>query len=458
MAGIQLGGLASGMDTQAIISSLMAIERQPRVRLELRQATVQARQDALRDIATRLKALRTAAADLRSAGTWADTQKVESSDPTKVGVTRTSGAAPGTLTVDVTQLATSTQRTYDYTVPNASRNVTFSWTDGGVAKSQTVTLAAGASLDDAVGAINAGDGPAYAVNVGGKLVLTSKATGDAGAFTVSSQANLLTNGTVRDGLQAQYKIDGTQYASDTNVVADNPPGLQLTLKAIGSSSVTVGMPGADTEALVGKVKAFVDAYNAVNDAIRSRTTEKRVANPMTSTDARKGALFGDSGLVSAMASLRQAIADPVAGNPAALDQLAELGISTGATTGAASPNQDSLAGKLVFDEAKLREALAGDQIGVRRLLGGVQGVDGFAQRIDGIIDPLARGGGLFESRITAAEGDMTRLKDSITRLDSRLEQREARLRAMFTAMEQALAQQMARGAELTARLGLDRDR
>ena len=38
MAGIQLSGLASGLDTASIIDSLMAVERQPRTRIEMRQA------------------------------------------------------------------------------------------------------------------------------------------------------------------------------------------------------------------------------------------------------------------------------------------------------------------------------------------------------------------------------------------------------------------------------------
>ena len=46
MAGLQLSGLASGLDTQAIIDQLMAVERQPRTRIEMRQATEQARRSA----------------------------------------------------------------------------------------------------------------------------------------------------------------------------------------------------------------------------------------------------------------------------------------------------------------------------------------------------------------------------------------------------------------------------
>ena len=42
MTGIQLSGLASGMDTDAIISQLMSIESQPRTRVARQQVAIQA--------------------------------------------------------------------------------------------------------------------------------------------------------------------------------------------------------------------------------------------------------------------------------------------------------------------------------------------------------------------------------------------------------------------------------
>ena len=67
MAGIQIGGIASGMDTESIITQLMSIESAPRTRTARQQVTVQARQDALRQIDTKLTNLKLAAGDLRSA-------------------------------------------------------------------------------------------------------------------------------------------------------------------------------------------------------------------------------------------------------------------------------------------------------------------------------------------------------------------------------------------------------
>src|SRR3712207_3760591 len=109
-SGIRLGGLSSGLDTESIVSQLMAIERQPRSRLERRQAAVQARQDALRDISTKLKTLKSAAQALASAGSWAPTQSVTSSDAARVGARATGSITPGTYNVEVTQLATKDRK------------------------------------------------------------------------------------------------------------------------------------------------------------------------------------------------------------------------------------------------------------------------------------------------------------------------------------------------------------
>ena len=54
MAGIQLSGLSSGLDTEGIISGLMAAESVPRNKLANQQIVIQARKDILADIETKL--------------------------------------------------------------------------------------------------------------------------------------------------------------------------------------------------------------------------------------------------------------------------------------------------------------------------------------------------------------------------------------------------------------------
>jgi flagellar capping protein FliD len=107
-------------------------------------------------------------------------------------------------------------------------------------------------------------------------------------------------------------------------------GLGLTLKSVGTSTVTVSPPAADPEALTTQLKAFVSAYNDAVDLVRGKLTEKRVADPQSDADAG-------------------------------------LGVSVASSGAANSP--DTLAGKLTFDEDAFDEAWAADPLAVRAKLG-----------------------------------------------------------------------------------------
>jgi flagellar hook-associated protein 2 len=451
MAGIQLSGLASGLDTASIIDQLMAVERQPRTRIVMRQASEQARRDGLNQVATQLKTLKDAATALRSTGTWADTQTATSSDATKIAVTRTGGAGPGGYDIAVTRMASSTQRTYTYAPPAAGTDLTFTVKDAqGADVPTTITLAAGATLDDAVSTINTTAGsPVFAVNVSGKLVLASRTTGENARFTMADSAGgTLTQESERLGQKAQGTVDGVPFDSETNVVTGAIPGLSLTLKGTtASTQVDVGAPGPDASALTDKVKAFTDAYNAVVDSIRAKVSEKPIANASTASQAKTGALYGDAGLNSVLRQLRQAVSDPIAGNASALDQMGELGVSTG--TASSTINADSVAGKLTFDSTKLTAALATDPLAVRKLLGGITGTDGFAQRLEGIVDPVAGTNGTLSQRISSEDSTLSRIASDLLAFDARMTRKQDALNKQWSALETALQKAQSRASDIS---------
>jgi flagellar hook-associated protein 2 len=451
MAGIQLSGLASGLDTASIIDQLMAVERQPRTRIVMRQASEQARRDGLNQVATQLKTLKDAATALRSTATWADTQTATSSDATKIAVTRTGGAGPGGYDIAVTRMASSTQRTYTYAPPAAGTDLTFTVKDAqGADVPTTITLAAGATLDDAVSTINTTAGsPVFAVNVSGKLVLASRTTGENARFTMADGAGgTLTQESERLGQKAQGTVDGVPFDSETNVVTGAIPGLSLTLKGTtASTQVDVGAPGPDASALTDKVKAFTDAYNAVVDSIRAKVSEKPIANASTAAQAKTGALYGDAGLNSVLRQLRQAVSDPIAGNASALDQMGELGVSTG--TASSTINADSVAGKLTFDSTKLTAALATDPLAVRKLLGGITGTDGFAQRLEGIVDPVAGTNGTLSQRISSEDSTLSRIASDLLAFDARMTRKQDALNKQWSALETALQKAQSRASDIS---------
>lgn len=451
MAGLQMTGLASGMDTNAIIRQLMQMERLPRHRIERQQAAAQARQDALRDIVGKLKSLKLATADLKSVTTWAPQQTVTSSDPARVGAAVTGTAGAGTYDVEVSQLATRETQTWTTRTRPTAQDLSI--TQGGVTK--TVSIAANSTTDDVVAAINADATLGVtARNYNGELLIEAKQTGTGQSFTVSGQM-LDAQTSTKAGVNTLFTVNGSAYSTTGTTSADAIPGIELSLNGVTAAGtpvrVTVSAPEASHDEVVKKAKAFVEAYNAVVDATRSRLTEKRVPNAATVTDARKGVLFGDFGLSNALSSLRMATMTPLAvGNDATLDELAELGISTGAAS--ATIVNDSVNGKLTLDETKLRKALTDDAAGVERLLKGA------ADRLESVVTPMTETGGVFDGRITAAGSELSRLKDSLSRMDLRLERKEEYLRRQFTALEQALARSQMQQVDLASRLpGLKND-
>jgi len=446
-SGIQFTGLASGLDTESIITQLMAVERQPRPRLTLKQAAAQAQEDSLSAIRTKLTSLDLATSGLSSAALWEPTQSVDTTDSTKVTARRTGGAGPGGYQVAVTSLASSEQRTFALGDTSAQSMLTLkgAWQTAGV----DVTVNAGATVDDVVAAVNSkSDAPVYAVNVNGSLVLSSKKTGTSFGFTVTGDTQL-TGSTVKAGADAAYTVDGVAKTSATNVVSDGIPGVELTLRAPTSSSVTVnvGTPAPDKGQTIDAVKAFISAYNDVVTKVRAELTERRVANPQTTADAQKGDLFGDPMLTSMLDGMRQAISEANVGGLT----LADIGISTGKATGAAA-TADSIDGKLTLDEAALSKALDDDPAAAQKLLGGMTDTPGFAQSFANSLAPITHAGGLLEARASAADDNITYIKSQLDDMDRRLIMREDYLRKQFTTLETTLQRSQSQSSDLASRL------
>jgi flagellar hook-associated protein 2 len=445
MAGIQVGGLASGMDTESIITQLMSIEQVPRNRAARQQVAVQARQDALRAIDAKLTNLRLAAGDLRSAALWSPTQTIASGNEGVLTARQLAGAAPGGYTVSVTSLASADSRTYQWNAGGGNLTVDYNAGAGPLSKTFDLT---GKTLDDAVSTINGDDtSPVWAVNVGGKLSLSRRETGDHATwgFDVNAASSPAVGAITasRQGSDAAYTVagDATAYSSHTNIASDGLPGVELTFKSTGTSTVTVSAPSAKPADVAAKLKAFVTAYNDAVDLVRGGLTEKRVVNPQSDDDAKKGALFGDPALSGVLTSLRQSISD------AGLDG---LGVKLAATGSGNSP--DALAGKLSFDQTAFDAAWAAGPAAVQAKLGS-SAAAGFGQAFEALLDPITRSGdGLLDQRVGDADRELSYIKDNLATIDLRLQTKEARLRKQFTAMESALAASQSASSSLASQL------
>ncbi len=443
MAGVSFTGLASGLDTDSIIQSLLAVDGISRTRLVTNQQAATARQQGINDVESRMKTLRLAAQDLGSSLLWTESQDVTTTDDKSLSATLTGGAAPGGYSVTVTQLAAAAQSTFAYTSQTGASSIDIN----GV----TVNLPAGADIDTAVSTINGtADVGVYAVNLGnGKMVLSSRTTGSATTIAASGASVALDSS--KAGRDLQWSVNGdAQPDSQSNTVANAIPGVQLTFKApTAGTTVNVSEPHVSSDDIKAKLKAFVSAYNDVVSFTNGKLTEPKVikntssASPtanttLTTAEASKGVLFGDPGLRDMLDQMRNLVTQAVGGLSGPLNSFAALGISTGAATGGASTD-DSKTGLLTFDEKTFDAAYDANPDGIKQLLGGVTGTDGLSQSWEAMIKPLTEANGLLDQRSTMAGDELTRITDQISRLDTRLADKQEQYRKMFTNMELALS-------------------
>jgi len=451
---LNIGGLASGLDTNAIVDQLMAIERQPRTRLDQQASLVSARQAALADFQSRLRAVESAAKDLRSLALWSQRQTAATSDPTRLSaaIVAGSGAGVGGYQVEVSQLANAAQRTYAFSSPASAGTITIDGHD--------TAVAANASLADVVSAINSdASATVYAAATdSGTLVLSARRTGDTGSgfIAVADGTGALTEDTAKakQGRDALFTVDGVAGSASTNDVTNAIAGVRLTLRGVttvsGPITVTVGAPAADTQAIKDKLRAFVDVYNATVDTIRSKLDERSVPNARTDADRQKGLLNGDLTLTAILGQLRQAIYTPASGLPDGMSSLADLGVSTGSAS--ATISRDALAGKLQIDDDTLDAALANDASGVRDLLAGPANAGGWVRAFERVVHAADTTGGTIDVRIVGADAELKRLQRAMADMDDRLALKETSLRTQFTAMEAALAQSQTQSSWLSGQL------
>ena len=135
----------------------------------------------------------------------------------------------------------------------------------------------------------------------------------------------------------------------------------------------------------------------------------------------------------------------------AITSLADIGVSTGTASGGAS-DADAVAGKLKLDVDKLTDALTDNRTAAKSFL--TDATNGIAAKLTGLLDPVSRAStGLIDVRANEAGDESSDIDDRIAALEARLAQRQERLTAQFTAMEQALAQSQSQGSWLTSQLG-----
>lgn len=435
MSGIQFGGLATGLDTASIVSQLVAIRRQPIVRLEARKALLEKQTAALNELKTKLLALRDAAAALDSAREFA-ANRATSTHESLLAVTAESTAAPGSYQVEVQSLAARQKDvTQGYaTLQDAVGTGSFSLTVGGEVHAVAVTDGTLAGLRDAINGAGLGV-QATVLNDGTtgtpyRLVLTSTETGLASAYTADfsglsgGAAPVLTQ--VTAAADAALLIDSIPVVSPDNLVGGAITGLSFELLAAEPGTTITVQVESDSVAIADRVQAFVDAYNAVAGYLEEQA-------------AADATLRGHPALRSVGSRLSSLVL-PAGAATGRYRMLAEVGVRLG---------ED---GQLTLDRDRFTAALAESYAGVEDLF--IPGADaiGKADIVRAAIEDLTGASGLFKISSDGIADKIESIEQSIARYERGVESYRSYLQRKFTAMESLVSGLQAQSSYLNAQM------
>ena len=436
MAGMSVSGLVSGMDTSTVISQLMQLERAPQNQLKTKLTDTKADASAYRTVNSVFTTLQSAAENLTKAATWAPVKA--SSTATSVSASATAGAATGEVTFRVDALAAKHVliSSADWTPPASAITLTLTDADGDT-PAKAVEIPAGATLDQAVTAINAaGAGvAATAVSTGSgfRLQLTSANAGKDGEFTATGDPafTLFTQGTdakLTVGAGGPYSYEVT---STSNTFTDLMPGTSFTVsKKDETATVSVA---SDPAALTSAIQALV---TAANNALSNINTYS------DNSVGSKAVLRGDSSLRALAGQIADAVAFAVGDDGSA----------------AVAGLQLTRDGKLTFDSAAFTAQLKADPVKTQRLLNGSgdgdAAIGGVAQRLLAVAKSATdTTTGSLVSLANGKDTQATELQKRIDDWDLRLELRQQTLTRQFTAMESALGTLQNQSSWLSSQLG-----
>lgn len=432
---ITFGGLASGLDTESIISSLMKIERAPIDRLQREQAYYRSRLNAFSTLDNRLKSFLTKAQAVDTSDKFSSTE-IKTSSNQFLSVTGRADAGVGNYQMTVNALA---QQQKDVFAGYASKDETdfgtgnLTLTVGGEAHSIAITSENNSleGLARAINDANLGVGAAI-INDGTdspyRLVLTGTDTSqtfdldDSGLVDGSAASLFMVHRQVAQ--DAEVEIDGIIVKSSSNTIDNAIPGLSLELLKADQAQKTVVDVVTTTNTASSKIKDFVTGYNDIVKFI----------------DSQKSSGWGNDLALRSIKSQLQGFLVKQQGD-GALSSLAQLGFET---------QRD---GTIKINETILSKALDENFDDVVNLFAGKSGFEGVAKDmstyIKNITDPS---NGFYAVRKKTTDTSVRTIDQRITSLEARLEQKETNLRAQYSAMEQLISGLNAQGGYLMQQL------
>lgn len=452
-------GVGSGLPLDQLLTDLRQSESGRLTQIQSRQTQAETRLSAYGTLKSALENLNTAAAALGKADTFGALSATVRGDA--ISASAKAPAIAGEYSIRVDRLATSqtliTQGAASRdTAIGSGGQIRFSFVDGS-RESVSLDLSGGdTSLSGIARAINSDTDRlglrATLINDGTdgqphRLLLTSTETGTqaaVSAIAVSGNAELAgvlnfqqgaqTQSIIEDAAQnARIFINQIEISSQRNTITGAIDGVTLTLNATSEETNTLRIQ-ANSGVTTKAVEKFVDAYNTLQNSIRSLTR--------FDLDKQQGSTLTGDGLARRLQTeVRSAL--NVLAPEGTLRALSQLGITSQAGDGTLS-----------FDASVLQKVLQDQPDDVRALLAGENGL---AARINRVNDTFNRSSGLFSIATDGITRSLSDLKRQYEITSQRIDTEIDNYRRQFTALDSLVMQMNSMSDYLTQQLSMIND-
>lgn len=472
---INFSGLASGIDTNALIDAVTSATRTQRESADKRRITELTDQNtALADLKTKLTDLQSKSLKFTTLNGGVLSKLATSSNESISTATASNSASNGTYTITTSQLAKNASFSFDDRFSATSSIINSNINNGASEASRTLTLTIGTgdnesevsvvldnttTIDQLVSSINAAGTQATAelVNVGTSaipsyaIVINGVNPGlelgqialSVGSEITTAGAGALTSDTLASGGQAQDALVSVSGITGTitrpsNSIADIIPGVTLDLVAIGAATIKIG---DDVAATTATVQDFIDSFNdlvtfiAENNLITRDESGAEVENVFS-------ALAKTSTDDNSLTAIRNAISASTYSSGTTVRIFADLGITT---------QRD---GTLKFDTNTFSTAISSDPNGVRQVMANFGDT---AAVTAGTIDQFIRFNGVFDISINGNKTEISDLNRRIAETEVFIKQQEDSLRQRYANLESTIGKMQSQQQSLTSALaGLNR--
>lgn len=473
MAGplINFSGLASGIDSEALIDATVEARRlQKVVPHEESIAEIEDENTALEDVQTMLTELKDIVYGFTTLAGGVVEKEATSSNEAVLTASASNTASDGTYEITVNQLAENETFSFADSITDTGDEIetaalgpyTYDFTVGTDAVSIDVSgdgAGGGMTYAEFVDEFNNQTDLATAsfVNTGTaaspdyRLVIISHNVGtEKGAVSLSVTGGNPSTGNLNpatvqedDAQDAQLTINGIAgtFTRSSNSISDIIQGVTFNLVDTDTNTITVKV-GNDPTSTKANVQSFVDKYNEIVEYLyeNNLVVSEQEGDEITNVFGPLAATKVDEGLLSA---LRSAMSSSSYENGTEVRIFADMGITTD-RDGTLLLDGSTWTGAPTFEEA-----LEAEPESVKEIF------QAFADKValtSGTIEQYTRFGGLIDNVTNGNDTLIKDLNDRIARAEASIAKEEQMLRARFARLEGTISQMQSQQSALTSAL------